>query len=171
MITDWRRADMFEHANRLEPQPDPLVRTHRPVAVWAVHFGGYDFSGIVAFAARRKLGQLANLSARTGRNLCLWLVHRCARVELLCTEGMGMSTLTSIDRLIPASTTVIKPSSDHSAPCLIHSPMSEISGNALCGFWTRFGVVVSITGIYWVNKTDVSPPGTLVRAESIQPLE
>ncbi len=33
------------------------------------------------------------------------------------------------------------------------------------------GVVVSITGIYWVNKTDASPPNTLVRAESIQPLE
>ncbi|ASJ73652.1 DMT family transporter [Granulosicoccus antarcticus] len=33
------------------------------------------------------------------------------------------------------------------------------------------GVVVSIAGIYWVNKTDVSPPKTLVVAESIQPLE
>ena len=33
------------------------------------------------------------------------------------------------------------------------------------------GVVVSIAGIYWVNKTDASPPSTLVRAESIQPLE
>lgn len=101
MITDLRRADVFEHANRLEPQSDPLVRTHCPAAVWAVLSGRHDVSAMVVVA----------------RNLFLWLVHRrdrCARVDLLHTEGM--SSLTSIGRLIPASTTVITPSFGHSAP-------------------------------------------------------
>lgn len=100
-------------------------------------FRGYDFSGMVVVAATRKLNQLAELSARTCRHLFLWLVHRCVHVELLYTEGMGMSSLTSINRLVLARTTVITPSSDHSAPCPIHSPMPEISENALCDFCAR----------------------------------